>query len=336
MGVTNLKRYSLLLIPLAVWMVGFWNPLKAYIAWPAGSGFEITPSGSDSVAQGDDRIREFKEQVRLRAQVEHHWGTSVSSADNGRHREGSAVAWDEAACPTGNVTGDPATGTTAYGATDDGRLCRDSTTGELKMWTGAAYVTVPTASSGDGSNHFNLLSGVTFQKAGTDAMDIHAHAARHKVNGADLIKNLIASVTYNKTATTGAVSDTLITSQTFVTNSVIGSSMDFTGRGGSSSQYLVYWNIVFNNVGAATCMAEARAYAKATTGGLVSAATALGTLQSSGTSSNSSDGFTLSDMIFVGGAGSTVWNVAIHADDQADNGCTVQSGSITLIDLGTE
>lgn len=335
-----MKRYSLLLIPLAVWMVGFWNPLKAYIAWPAGSGFEITPSGSDSVAQGDDRIREFKEQVRLRAQVEHHWGTSVSSSDNGRHREGSAVAWDEAACPTGNITGDPATGTTAYGATDDGRLCRDSTTGELKMWTGAAYVTVPTASSGDGSGHFNLLSGLTFQKAGADAMDIHAHHTRHGINGisgawtvgADHIPLTIADIIDNNTfdsAACASVPTTAIGSQVFGDAGVACMSIkpNLTGRV-ASSRGIVLVQLTTKSDGTAgtSCQVRFNVY-------LDTIADPEGT-EGIANYNNTNEASTSAMILQMTGLSAGAHEIALHVSDADDPGCAMVSGRMIWVDLG--
>ena len=51
------------------------------------SAFEATPAGSDSRADGDDRIRELKDFIREREEVDHIFGPGVeSAADTGEHR----------------------------------------------------------------------------------------------------------------------------------------------------------------------------------------------------------------------------------------------------------
>lgn len=148
-------------------MVLAWSPwfLGAFQTWQSGSGFELTPANSDNVSDGDDRIRELKENIRNRLQSEHYFGTGVGASDNGRHREGSASAWNTAPCPTANVTGDAGTGSTAYTSADKGKLCAQPTDGSLQVYSGSAYIAAM-------STFFNnTLGHWTNNSAPTDTFD---------------------------------------------------------------------------------------------------------------------------------------------------------------------
>lgn len=50
--------------------------------------FEATPAGSNAVSVVDDRIREFKRDLRERLQVEHNFSTHSSGTDDGTHKAG--------------------------------------------------------------------------------------------------------------------------------------------------------------------------------------------------------------------------------------------------------
>lgn len=54
---------------------------------PTVSWSETTPAGSDNASQGDDRIREFKTQVREVIDVDHDFPSSGQAADVGQHKQ---------------------------------------------------------------------------------------------------------------------------------------------------------------------------------------------------------------------------------------------------------
>lgn len=101
------------------------------------TGFELTPAGDASPAEGDDRIRELKETAGSLLDKEHIARDAGSTAAQGWHREGSAIVYYEAAEPTNRP--DDAT---ALGATDAGRLWYDSDDGSLLIYTGSAWTEV--------------------------------------------------------------------------------------------------------------------------------------------------------------------------------------------------
>lgn len=99
--------------------------------WDAAT-FEQSPPGTESVALGDDRIRELKREIRYRKEVEHDFGTDHGPSDNGRHRLGSARVFFQSAAPTAldfadydSTLGGSGSGVTTL---DDGRLWVDSNT----------------------------------------------------------------------------------------------------------------------------------------------------------------------------------------------------------------
>lgn len=98
------------------------------------TGFELTPAGDASPAEGDDRIRELKETAGSLLDKEHIARDAGSTAAQGWHRAGSAIAYYQAAAPTNRP--DDAT---ALGATDAGRVWIDSDDGGAKYWDGSAF-----------------------------------------------------------------------------------------------------------------------------------------------------------------------------------------------------
>lgn len=66
--------------------------------WDAA--FEADPAVNDPVSEGDDHIRQSKENVRYRAEVESWHGDTAPAWDNGLHRMGSARCFMDTADPT--------------------------------------------------------------------------------------------------------------------------------------------------------------------------------------------------------------------------------------------
>lgn len=100
-------------------------PLVALgLSWDAT--FEATPANTDPLSEGDNRIRELKDEVRNRGEVELCWGTADASgctaADNGRARLGSARVFVALTEP-GGILG---TDTTGSQARDNGRCWFDT------------------------------------------------------------------------------------------------------------------------------------------------------------------------------------------------------------------
>src|SRR3972149_5742280 len=100
------------------------------------------PAGGDPTAQGGDRLREQKGTIRERLETEIEDGTQIGP-DTGRMREGSARAYFQAAAPTAIPQPD-INGASVLGASDEGRLWRDSDAGAetLSIWNGSAFVDV--------------------------------------------------------------------------------------------------------------------------------------------------------------------------------------------------
>jgi hypothetical protein len=104
----------------------------AIVAWDAT--FQASPLGSASPAEGDDRIRELKENLQNRLTKEMKWALSPGSATTqGWMRQGSAVAYYAATAPTLRPDG-----ATALSSDDAGRLWLDSDDGTVDYWNGTA------------------------------------------------------------------------------------------------------------------------------------------------------------------------------------------------------
>jgi hypothetical protein len=67
------------------------------MVWDAA--FEADPAVNDPVSEGDDRIREMRENIRYRAEVESWHGDTGLADDNGLHRIGSARCFMGTALP---------------------------------------------------------------------------------------------------------------------------------------------------------------------------------------------------------------------------------------------
>jgi hypothetical protein len=325
------------IVVFVAWLPWF---MAAYVSWPAGSAFETQPGDSDAVSQGAAEIRKLKENIRDRLQVEHYFGTGVGTDDNGRHREGSAVQWFETPCPTSNVTADPGSGVSAYGTNDQGRLCKDTATGEEKVWNGSSYETLTTASAGDGSHFFNLLSGLQFKKAGSDAMDIHSHHGRHGITGsngawvvgADFVPFTITDIVETNTvkaACNAGLNNTVLASQAFgnAGNACMSITRDTTGRGSHTTRGIL---LAHMGVGSsAACIGVMNTF-------LDNMSTPLApvNIQSKFTAANQSN--TIDTFYYVTALSTGAHEFAMHADDAADDGCVMIEGSLMWIDLGIE
>ena len=104
------------------------------VAWD--TTWENDPDNTDSVSLGDDHIRQLKQELSDRLDVEHDISTQsggTDTADTGRHREGSAVVFFQAAAPTVLDVADDDSST----ALDDGRLWVDSDTNILQVYDAA-------------------------------------------------------------------------------------------------------------------------------------------------------------------------------------------------------
>lgn len=102
------------------------------------AAYEASPSGTDLISNGDDRIRALKSDIRERHEREHVRNASDKTLD-GLHREGSARAYYVGTEPTNRPDG------TSLDSNDDGRLWYDSTNDILYVYTGSAWEVVPTS-----------------------------------------------------------------------------------------------------------------------------------------------------------------------------------------------
>lgn len=125
----SMNAFRLLFASLLLWP----GVALAQNQWTT-SPFEASPTASDSVAEGDDRIRELKLELRERLETEHCFGTQDSDGcsaatgdDSGRHREGSAVVFFENSTPAAIHATDYASDGGASGtALEAGRIWVDS------------------------------------------------------------------------------------------------------------------------------------------------------------------------------------------------------------------
>lgn len=85
----------LMFVGLMVWPV---VSLGQVSIWDAA--FEADPAAGDPVSEGDDHIRQTKENVRYRSEVESWHGDTAPAWDNGLHRLGSARCFMDTADPT--------------------------------------------------------------------------------------------------------------------------------------------------------------------------------------------------------------------------------------------
>lgn len=330
-----MKKYGWFLVLLLAWSPWFVGALQV---WNSGT-FEVSPANTDPISLGDDQIRELKENIRKRAQVETYWGTDITGGETGRAREGSARAFYAAADPTvlSNSVTDTA-GDPNLGSSDDGRLLRRSDTGELKIYTGSAWVQALTSLSGT----IDLLGTPLFAKAGADAFDIHAHKARHRLSGTDgawanaadgvpfVIQQILQDNTIDATCVAG-ISDTALATQIFgdagdACFSVI-SGLNFTGRSVNDSRVFVLAVVTADVVGGTgDCQLDARIY-------LDSMAVPMGQITSLEMDQNARKG-TLVVLGYLSTLTAAAHEIALHLSDSVDGSCTGISGEMFVIDLG--
>jgi len=146
--------------------------------------FEANPKGTDTPAEGDDRIRELKAATRERIEHEHtmNLGSGVVGED-GWHRAGSAKVYVGANAPTHRPNG-----SAVLDAQDDGRLWLSSVDFSLRAYRHAAGATtaerweIVSGSGGSGENYVknNLtkpnIAGVFNDTTGTTTVSWDATA----------------------------------------------------------------------------------------------------------------------------------------------------------------
>jgi len=146
--------------------------------------FEANPKGTDTPAEGDDRIRELKAATRERIEHEHtmNLGSGVVGED-GWHRAGSAKVYVGANAPTHRPNG-----SAVLDAQDDGRLWLSSVDFSLRAYRHAAGSTtserweIVSGSGGSGENYVknNLtkpnIAGVFNDTTGTTTVSWDATA----------------------------------------------------------------------------------------------------------------------------------------------------------------
>lgn len=123
-----------------IFTVGLLLPLGGLIAatWNTGgtTSFEEIPQDSENVSLGASRIRATKNEVRLRADVEHDWATATAgNTDSGRLRSGAGRAFYQATAPT-ELSGPVDTSSSPNKNLDTGRLWVDSD--DKTLWANTA------------------------------------------------------------------------------------------------------------------------------------------------------------------------------------------------------
>ena len=235
-------------------VVTFQLAWAALVTW--NPGFEGTPAGGDPISQGDDRVRELKENIRERLETEIEYGTQIGP-DTGRMREGSARAYFQAAAPTAIPQPD-INGASVLGASDEGRLWRDSDAGAetLSIWNGSAFVDVVrrwTLGVRFDSTVDLSPGGTVLQKAGANGMDPHEHSSRHRdltsaVGGAeDYLSFSIQQILQDTTLNAAAPANGAFSCATATTLAGVG--FDTTGRrAASTSRALVVAQAAANDI----------------------------------------------------------------------------------------
>lgn len=167
------------------------------------SGFEATPAGSDSPAQGDDRIRELKGAVRERLAKEHHMDLLAGDAGtDGWHEAGSAKVYVGSTAPTTRPDG-----VTALTADDNGRLWLSSGDFLLRAYRFEAGATndlrweVVAGGSASGTPGVNFPNG-GFESATTGWATYKDTAGVLPVDGTG---GTAASITFERTIVTPLV-----------------------------------------------------------------------------------------------------------------------------------
>lgn len=201
------------------------------------AAFEATPAGSDSPAQGDDRIRELKADVRLRLAKEHTTYVSGSAsgteAEDGWHRAGSAMIYVAASAPTTRPDG-----STALTAADDGRLWYDTANAVLKYYAHPSWTTVPAVIGANSVTNAGLadMAQATIKGrasgAGTgDPVDLTAAQVRTIINSVDFANGVNTEVTFQ----------TIANGATWTPPAGLYMFASFNGGGSSAFQFQIYY-----------------------------------------------------------------------------------------------
>ncbi len=125
------------------------------------SAFETTPSNTENISLGAQRIRETRNEARLRLDAEHDFGTFTGgNTDTGRQRLGSARPFYQASAPT--LLG--ATDALGSAALDSARLWIDSDDAGMKHYNGSAWVptaamVAPTVATATDASSFTCAAG---------------------------------------------------------------------------------------------------------------------------------------------------------------------------------
>jgi len=218
---------------LAIWaalMVGV--PLVRFIVAPAeavvwtAAAYETTPAAGAAVSEGDDRMREMKEQNRFRLEAEHFLGDDLDD-DNGLHRLGSARAYMTTAAPdelndshsgqaSGTLTDYLNTGVEDGGEEDLNDAASNSAAGaEDDVGHGRFWLDTDGADASDGNaddNQLYIFEGVA--GAGNGAWAVIQGQTGGSLGGDDQIlagsRNLVYNGNFAATDGTGAVGATVI------------------------------------------------------------------------------------------------------------------------------
>lgn len=170
------------------------------MAETVNSAFMAQPAGSEDPSLGDDRIRAFKLAWKERLEKEHYLDLTEAGTQprQGLHRAGSAVAFYQASAPTERNG-------VALGATDSGLLWRSSTTGDLWVYTGSAWVPATDIyESIDTSKTYSALGWRTTLLLGTSAA-ISVEAGATAVGSRLFIFSTAAGGTVKFTTSSSAV-----------------------------------------------------------------------------------------------------------------------------------
>jgi len=112
------------------------------MAYTWDTNFKVDPEGGDNPSVGDDEIRAVRGAIEERMVNEHTTfadGTLGNYLLDWNHRAGSAKAYYQSATPTTRPNA-----TTALGTADAGRIWVDSSTNRVYVYSGSAWVAIPT------------------------------------------------------------------------------------------------------------------------------------------------------------------------------------------------
>jgi len=122
--------------------------------------YENSPKKGDSIRSGDDQIRHLKVDIAERVTREHYMDDS-DGGDQGYHRKGSAIAYDD------DPGGTRPDGTSLNTDIDKGRLRFDFVNNELLVWDGTTWVSIQTVSDKLNVNSLVVGGGTEITKIET-------------------------------------------------------------------------------------------------------------------------------------------------------------------------